>query len=71
MKTKHHSAVESSALFLRLSEETLQNLDLFFSNTDLTKKQQTELMEILKTIHDEGNAEGYSDGYENGLEAGR
>jgi len=49
--------IESSPLFLDLSKSLLEKMDLFFSNTNLDKKQQLKLMEIYKEV--------YSQGYEN------
>jgi len=51
--------LESSSLFLDLPEGTLNRMDLFFSNTDLSKNKKDELMEIYKEI--------YLQGYENAL----
>ena len=46
--------IEKSCLVIHLSNSLLTKIDLFLSNTDLTKKQQQELMQILVETHGEG-----------------
>ena len=62
MKTiTHHSSIEASSLILELSSESLTQLDIFFSNVDLSKKQQCELMKIIETIYKEGHYSGFNE----------
>jgi hypothetical protein len=55
----NNQVIEASSLFLDLSKGLLEKIDLYFSNTDLTKKQQTDLMKIMEQI--------YSEAYTNGM----
>ena len=46
--------IESTSLFLDLSETLLERIDLFLSNTDLNKKQQKDLMKLFKEVYSQG-----------------
>lgn len=46
--------IESSSLFLDLSESLLKKFDLYFSNTNLNEKQQKELMKLFYEVYSEG-----------------
>jgi len=48
------NVLESSSLFLDLSENLLKKLDLYFSNTNLNEKQQKELMKLFYEVYSEG-----------------
>jgi hypothetical protein len=37
-----------------LSNDLLEKIDLFLSNTNLNKFQQKDLMKIFKEVHDQG-----------------
>ena len=57
MTKKSHSEIEESHLYLDLSEGLLNKIDLFLSNTDLTSKQQKDLIKLFEEV--------YGQGYEN------
>jgi len=46
--------IESSSLFLDLTSTQLEKIDLFFSNTNLTLKQQKDLMLLFKEVYSQG-----------------
>lgn len=54
IKLSNRKVIESSSLFMNLPEHILTEIDLFFSNTNLTEKQQLDLMKIFKSIYSEG-----------------
>lgn len=53
--------IESSPLYLDLSNGLLNKIDLFFSNTNLDKKQQLELLKIYREIYSESYINSLSD----------
>jgi hypothetical protein len=53
--------IESSKLYLDLSDGLLNKIDLFFSNTNLDKKQQKQLMKIFEEIFSESYVESLTD----------
>ena len=56
-KLANKQVIESSSLFLDLSKNLLEKIDIYFSNTNLDKIQQEQLIKIFEEI--------YSQGYEN------
>ena len=64
-KLANKEIIEGTFLFQDLSEKLLEKIDLFFSNTDLTKKQQTQLMGICREIYDEGYSDACTATYMN------
>jgi len=46
--------IEKSGLLLDLSDSLLNKIDLFLSNTNLDKKQQAALLQIMVETHGEG-----------------
>lgn len=46
--------IEKSGLILDLSDSLLNKIDLFLSNTNLDKKQQEALLQIIVATHGEG-----------------
>ena len=57
--TANKEVIESSSLYLDLSNGLLNKIDIYFSNTNLDKNQQKQLMKIFEEI--------YSEGYTNAL----
>ena len=43
--------IEKTSLFLNLPRELLNTIDLFLSNTDLTKIQQEKLLMIMEDVY--------------------
>lgn len=55
MKTlANKEIIESTALFVNLSNDLLERIDLFLLNTNLDISQQKRLMSIFKEIYDQG-----------------
>ena len=55
MKTlANKEVIESTALFVDLSDDLLEKIDLFLSNTNLDIPQQKKLMSIFKEIYQQG-----------------
>ena len=54
----HNVICNASQVYLFASEDVLYQLDLFLSNTDLTKDQQKDLMGIIELIFEEGVSHG-------------
>jgi len=52
-KLANAQLIESSSLYLDLSENVLNEIDLYLSNTDLTKKQKAELIHMLELVYSE------------------
>jgi hypothetical protein len=46
--------IETTSLFVDLSETLLEKIDIFLSNTDLDKNQQRQLMKLFKDVYSEG-----------------
>jgi hypothetical protein len=46
--------IEQSGLILDLSDSLLNKIDIFLSNTNLDKKQQRVLLQIMVEVHGEG-----------------
>lgn len=46
--------MENSSIINDLTETLVERIDLFLSNTDLTKAQQYALIKILEDVHSEG-----------------
>jgi hypothetical protein len=46
--------MENSPIIHDLTESLVNKIDLFLSNTDLTKLQQHALIKIFQEVHDEG-----------------
>ena len=58
MKTlSNKQIIERSSLFLDLSKSLLNKIDLFLSNTNLSKNDQKYLIELMEEV--------YGQGYEN------
>lgn len=55
----NREVIESSSLFLDLSKSLLDKIDIFLSNTDLTKNQQKKLIKLFEEV--------YSQSYTNGM----
>ena len=54
-KTTYYAAViEKSSFYLDLSNSLLNKIDSFLCNTDLTKKQQENLIKIMEEVYGEG-----------------
>jgi hypothetical protein len=53
--------IESSSLFLDLSNSLLNKIDLFFSNTDLTKLQQKQLIKLIEEVYSEAYMNSFTD----------
>jgi hypothetical protein len=46
--------MENSSIINDLTEDLIKKIDLFLSNTDLTKPQQNVLIKIIEEAHGEG-----------------
>jgi len=53
-KLANQEVIEKTSLYLDLSPSLLDKIDLFLSNTNLDKKQQAALLQIMVEIHGEG-----------------
>lgn len=60
-KLSNKVLAESPSLFLDLSENLLNRIDLFLVNTNLNKKQQTELIKIFEELFGEGYISSLTD----------
>ena len=61
IKLTNKEVIENSSLYLDLSNSLLEKIDLFFSNTNLDKKQQEKLMNMYKEIYSEGYTNSMTD----------
>jgi len=62
MKTvANKDIIELSHVYIDLSEELLNKIDLFYSNTNLNKNQQRQLMKIFEEIYSEAYVEASFD----------
>ena len=52
-KLANKQIIEASSLFLDLSEDLINKIDLYLSNSDLSKRQQTELLKLMEQIYSE------------------
>lgn len=57
----HKEALETSSLYLDLSDGLLNKIDIFLSNTDLDKNQQKELVKIMEEVFSEGYVQSMTD----------
>jgi hypothetical protein len=46
-KLANKQIIEASSLFLDLSEDLINKIDLYLSNSDLSKRQQSDLLKIM------------------------
>jgi len=53
-KINNTQIIEPSQLYLDLSENLLCKIDLYLCNTNLTKKQQNQLIKIMEEVYGEG-----------------
>jgi hypothetical protein len=53
-KLANKQVIEASSLFLDLSEDLINKIDLYLSNSDLSKRQQSDLLKIMEQIYSEG-----------------
>jgi len=53
-KLANKQIIEASSLFLDLSEDLINKIDLYLSNSDLSKRQQSDLLKIMEQIYSEG-----------------
>jgi hypothetical protein len=53
--------IERSSLFLDLSPSLLNKIDLFLSNTNLSKDAQDYLMQLMQEIYSEGYVNSLTD----------
>lgn len=60
-KLANTEVIEASSLYLDLSESLLNKIDLFLSNTNLTKREQQDLIKIFQLIYSEGYTEAITD----------
>ncbi|MFA5152804.1 MAG: hypothetical protein WC554_09610 [Clostridia bacterium] len=58
-KLTHSVIIEKSKLYLNLSKNLLNRIDLFLCNTDLSNSQKETIIKLLE--------ESYNSGYENAL----
>jgi len=50
----HTEVIEPSHLYLDLSDSLLTKIDLFLSNTNLSKDHQKQLVGMFEEVHSEG-----------------
>jgi len=59
-KLSNKQVIEASSLFLDLSEGLINKIDLYLSNTDLSKRQQAELLKLMEQIYSEGYTNSFN-----------
>jgi len=61
MKKLSHTCLESSPLYLDLSEGLLNRIDIYLSNVNLDDKQQKKLVKLFEEIYSESYINSITD----------